>query len=167
MHKIEKQQPQAIQKRSGKLNKVPLGMVAPNLNSLLTAHPAGKSTIVNMPDLDDPEANVDAEVSEVLSQIAAAKKERRDTYRVMTDFNFYLVVCFQSTDQRDEFVKQAQWRTDGAFVDGLDVARRLGLDVPPINMPSKTNRAMPVALRGHKVLGASPDMQPEYEGEEE
>jgi hypothetical protein len=167
MQKIEKKPQTTITKMSRTLNKVPRGMVAPKFGSLLTARPEGDSPILDMPDMDDPEANVDAEVSEVLQQIAAAKKERRDAYRVMTDPNFYLVVCFQSTDQRDEFVRQAKWQAVGAFVDGLDVARRLGLDVPPINMPMKKNRAMPVALRGHKVLGAPLDMQPESEREEE
>lgn len=153
MQKIEKKPVQAINKAGGKINKVPPGMAAPNFKSLLTAHPAGDSPIVDMPDTGDIGENVEVEMSEVLERIIAAKKERRDMYRTLTDNNFYLVVCFQSVDQRAEFVEKSGWQASGAFVNGLEVARRLGVDVAPVALPRKENRAMPVALRGVKVIG--------------
>lgn len=144
-----------IERKPLQINRVPPGHVAPKFGTLLTAHPEGDSPIVGMPDMEEVGANVDAEVSEVLVQIVAAKRERRDMYRTLTDNNFYLVVCFQSGEQRDEFAEKAGWKHSGAFVDGLDVAQRLRVDIKPVALPRKENRAMPVALRGHKIVGDS------------
>lgn len=139
-----------IDKGSKRLPKA--GEREPNFPSLLTAHPEGKSPLLNMPETGDAEQNATDELGEVAQQIIAAKKEKRDEFRVLTDPNFYLVVCFQSAAQCDEFAEKAGWKRSGAFVNGLKVAEQIGVDIEPINMPKKINRPMPVALRGHKVI---------------
>ena len=148
------------------ITRIPPGHAAPNFGSLLAAHPDGASPIAALPDADDPEANVEAELSETVKAIQASKRARRDAYRTLTDNNFYLVVCFQSADQRDEFVQKARWKANGAFVDGLKVAQALGVDIQPVPLPVKRNRQMPAPLRGHTVLGDALQ-EPDFEGKEE
>lgn len=147
------------------INRVAPGMAAPKFKTLLTAHPEGASSILDMPETGDPQENAEAEISEALRAIKEAKRERRDAFRTMTDPNFYLVVCFQSTDQRDEFVSAAGWSVNGCFVDGLALARRLGVPLEVVNLPAKTNRPAPAALRGHAMLGAADASMPDFEEE--
>lgn len=130
-----------------------LGEVAPNFDSMF------------FPDGDEPleypttdaEDSVDYEISEALRRIKEEKAARREQYRVMTDPNFFLVVCFQSTVQRDEFIEKAGWDDLGfPYVDGLRLARLLGVDVQPIHLPRKQVRAAPKALRETSDVGQLP-----------
>lgn len=94
------------------------------------------------------EENATFELSEALRRIKAEKQARREQYRVLTDPNFYLVVCFQSVFQRDEFITKARWTELGyPYVDGLKLARLLGVDIAPINLPRKQVKPTPKALR--------------------
>ena len=135
-----------------KINRVRPGEAAPDFDSLFD--PSGvKNPLNRLQDTGDLTQNGDQEVSAVLAAIKAAKKERRDQYRTTTDPNFYLVVCFQSTDQKDEFLRKSGWAEEGAkYLDGLDVAALLGVDVRPINLPRKSVRPAPKALRGHEFI---------------
>ena len=127
------------------------GEVMPNFDSMFTPDGDGE---IEYPEGLDPQGMVEHELSEALLRIKAEKAARREQYRVMTDPNFYLVVCFQSTLQRDEFIEKAGWTDLGfPYMDGLRLARQMGVDVQPIHLPRKQVRAAPKALRDTDSIG--------------
>ena len=150
--KIDRQQLDLNTKGGKRINRVRPGEVAPDFDSLFD--PAGiRNPLAKLQDTGDMTENAEQEISATLAAIKAEKKQRRDQYRVLTDPNFYLVVCFQSTDQRDEFLSKAGWAEPGAkYLDGLELAAQLGVDVRPINLPRKSVRPAPKALRGHEFI---------------
>lgn len=122
------------------------GEVAPVLDSMFIPDDDGLA-LEDYPHTT-AEDNADYELSEAIKRIKAEKRSRREQYRVLTDPNFYLVVCFQSTMQRDEFIEKAGWQNLGMpFVDGLALARLLNVNVQPIFLPRKQTRPTPKALR--------------------
>lgn len=158
--KIERQHLALGGDKGRRINRVRPGEVAPNFDSLFDA--AGvRNPLARLQDTGDLTENGEQEISAALAAIKAEKKQRRDQYRVLTDPNFYLVVCFQSTDQKDEFLGKAGWAEPGTkYLDGLEIAAKLGVDVQPINLPRKSVRPAPKALRGHEFI------EPETEGGE-
>lgn len=101
----------------------------------------------------DIQTNADLEMSEIVAQIKAEKKAQYERFRTARDPNYYLVVCFQSHEQRDEFVQKAGWATVyDTFVNGLDVARALGLDVEPIPLEPLPRRGKPHLYTSKEVL---------------
>ena len=104
--KIDRQQLNLGSGKGRKINRVRPGEVAPNFDSLFDA--AGvRNPLARLQDTGDMTENAEQEISATLAAIKAEKKQRRDQYRVLTDPNFYLVVCFQSTDQKDEFLEKS------------------------------------------------------------
>jgi hypothetical protein len=150
--KIERQAVQlGGQKR--KINRVKQGEMAPNFDSMFDSTGIDNPLPQTMVEGASITETGDAEISAALAAIKAEKKERRDAYRVLTNPNYYTVVVFQSTDQRDEFLDKAGWRPFGEkYIDGLALAQHLGVDVQPINLPRKSVKPAPKALQGHKFI---------------
>jgi hypothetical protein len=95
-------------------------------------------------DLESLEVSAENEMSETLRQIREDRAAQRERFRVARDPAYFLVVCFQSHEQRDAFAQQVGWAaTDGVFVNGLEVARMLGVDVPPIPIAPLPQRGKP------------------------
>lgn len=104
-------------------------------------------------DENDLEASSDNEMTEIVRQIKAEKKAQYERFRIGRDPHYYLIVCFQSTDQRDEFAHKAGWDTvDGRFVNGLEVSKKLGLDVAAIPLKPLPQRGKPHLYRSEEVL---------------
>lgn len=150
--KIERQAVQ-IDGRKPKINRVKPGEMAPNFDSLFDSTGIDNPLPQTIADGASLTEIGDAEISAALAAIKAGKKEWRDAYRVLTDPNYYTVVVFQSTDQRDEFLDKAGWRPFGEkYIDGLALAQYLGVDVQPINLPRKSVKPAPKALQGHQFV---------------
>lgn len=96
-----------------------------------------------------------AEVENVLDLIRAGREQRMDAFRLRNDRNFYLVVCFQSVDQRDEFVEAMKWdKRYLPFLDGLAVAQRLGVTIKAQRVTPPKPFVVPTSLRkGVKLDG--------------
>ena len=104
-------------------------------------------------DANDLETSAEREMSEVVKQIKADKQARYERFRIARDPHYYVVLCFQSHEQRDEFVEKTGWATVGErFVNGLDVARKLGVDVKPIPLEPLPQRGKPHLYRPEEVL---------------
>lgn len=158
--KIDRQQLDLNSKGSRRINRVRPGEMAPDFDSLFD--PAGiRNPLAKLQDTGDMTENAEQEISATLAAIKAEKRQRRDQYRTITDLNFYIVVCFQSTVQKDEFLAKSGWAEEGTkYLDGLELAAQLEIDVQPINLPRKSVRPAPKALRGHEFI------EPEQEGGE-
>jgi hypothetical protein len=60
---------------------------------------------------------------------------------------------FQSREQRDEFAQKVGWATTyDTFVNGLDVARELGIEIQPISLEPLPQRGKPHLYRREEVL---------------
>ena len=157
--KIERQKLNLGGGAGRKLNRVHPGEVAPNFDSLFD--PSGiANPLAGLKPQDGMTETAEQEIFVALAAIKAEKQQRRDQYRVLTSPNFYAVVCFQSEEQRDEFLVKSGWAVPGTkYLDGLELAARLGVDVQPINLPRKTAKPAPKSLRGHEFI------EPEKGGE--
>lgn len=125
------------------------GAVKPNFDTLLGAHPAD---IPNLVEGIDPSGDMEdvatREIGAIAETIAASKREMYDTFRATTSPDFYVLLCFQTPDQRDTFVEQAGWGVKGdRFLDGLEIAARLGIDIQPIALEPKRLPRVPRLLR--------------------
>lgn len=130
------------------------GEMRPQFESLTEAQ-------IENPFDDDPDLTVglqgdsDEAISLALETVLNERSERRDMYRVINDEHYYFLVCFQSEQQKLEFLEKAGWKGlgDARFLDGLKLAELLGMDVEPINLPMKEyKKKMPVRLRGKEVI---------------
>lgn len=102
---------------------------------------------------NDLEHNSDVEMSEVVKQIKEAKRAQFDRFRVSRDPDYWLALCFQSREQRDEFLRRVGWTTiGGRYVNGLDVARRLGADIEPIDLSPLPARGKPKKYKREEVI---------------
>jgi len=132
----------------------PPGFQRPNFGSL--ALPTIENPLDGEPQGDGGlQGDVDEEISIALQTVLDERKQRRDKYRVVNDPDYYFLVCFQSADQRKEFLDKIGWTDweDDKFVNGLEVARRLDVDIEPINLPQRKFRAKtPVKLREWEVI---------------
>lgn len=98
---------------------------------------------------DDQEENAEAIMERVADVFMENEQEIRDAYLTMVNSRFYFVVVFQSEPQKKDFLSQAGWG-DGyeeEFFDGLKIAKKLGLDVPPVPLPTKEPKRIPRPLR--------------------
>ena len=96
------------------------------------------------------EADAQEEVSEILSAIKREKKERRDKYRLLVDPEFWFCVCFQSRQQKEEFLEKSGFGGVGGdkYLDGLKLAEALGVEINPVNLETKPPPLAPKLLRG-------------------
>lgn len=101
----------------------------------------------------DLERSADAEMSEILRQIKERRQADRDRFRVARDPDYFLVLCFQSHEQRDEFLTKSGWgKADNRYLNGLEIARRLGINVEPIEIKPLGFRGRPKKYSKLEVL---------------
>lgn len=97
----------------------------------------------------DTQEDADAGMSEALRQIIERKKATQEKFRTATDPEFFFCVCFQSREQKEEFLKAAGWEDLGdKYLNGLEVARRLAVPVTvipiePLKIRGKVNKFTP------------------------
>jgi hypothetical protein len=131
-------------------DKAKLGRNAPSFDSLFDD---GDDNIFAGAEFDgDLQDDADTTMSEALRAVIERKKASMERFRVASDPEFYFCVCFQSREQKEDFLKKAGWESigdGGRFLNGLEVARRLniGIEVLPIE---------PLKLRG-KIKRYKPD----------
>ena len=93
------------------------------------------------------------EESEILRLLKEKKKALFDQYRLNYDTDYWCALCFQSHEQRDEFLSKSGWSAlDGKYVNGLEIARRLGLDVKPITLKPRGLRGHPKKYKREEVI---------------
>ncbi len=102
---------------------------------------------------DDLEASATAEMSELVRQIKEKRQADRDRFRVLREPDYFVVLCFQSRDQRNEFLAKSEWaEEDTKYLNGLEICRRLGIDVQPIEIKPLKFRGKPHRFSKEEVL---------------
>lgn len=97
----------------------------------------------------DLQEDMDAGMSEALRQIIERKKATQERFRVATDPEFFFCVCFQSRDQKDEFLRLIKWDDLGdKYINGLEIARRMEIPITiipiePLRIRGKINKFTP------------------------
>lgn len=77
--------------------------------------------------LPDP-ATPEAPAGPVLQAIREREKAQRDDYVAATDSEFWIAVCFETREQKEEFLRRLALLDLGdKYLDGLEVAKRLGI----------------------------------------
>lgn len=155
---IEAKKPVGIGGKRVKLPKpVKPGMQRPRFDSLFK--PAIDNPLDALPGFDtepmmSAEFAATREVSEALRAVLEERRERRDEFRIATDTQYYVVLCFQCEDQKKEFLTAMGWlRWGERFLNGLDCARSLGVDISPIDLPMRVNKkVVPVLLRKQEMI---------------
>ena len=101
----------------------------------------------------DVEGNATKEMSEILKQLTERRKAQRDLFRVARDPDYFICLCFQSHEQRNEFLAKSGWgEADERYINGLQVCRLLGIDVQPIEIKPLKLRGKPSKYSETEVL---------------
>jgi len=128
----------------------------PIFHSLLGEPPAESvdNPLDGLQQTDDIQATADNEVSAMLQAILDERKRLRDQYRLAADTEYWVALCFQSREQKEQFLTALQWLEHGdKYLDGLLCARSLGIEIEPIPLPMREGTSKtPKSLRRMEVL---------------
>lgn len=102
---------------------------------------------------NDLEHSADSEMSEILRQLKEKRKAQADTFRVARDPEYWVALCFQSREQKDEFLQKIGWADLGdKYLNGLEVCRRANVDIDPIEIQPLKQRGKPGKYSLKEVL---------------
>jgi hypothetical protein len=102
---------------------------------------------------DDLEISADNEMTAIVQQIKEQKKAQQDRFRIARDPDYWCALCFQSHEQRDQFLDIIGWRDLGEkYLNGLEVARRLGVEVKWFPMSPLPQRGKPKKYTRKEVI---------------
>ncbi len=77
-----------------------------------------------------PEVQAAEEVSELLKGFRERAAREQTRYEDATDSEYWVAVCFQTREQKDEFLQKSGLLSLGdKYLDGLKVARKLGISI--------------------------------------
>lgn len=145
-----------ITTRKKKVRRVPRGHVRPNLDSLLNPEEED-DPFADVEYTDDMEQDAKVEISEALKAIKEEKKRRREAFRIIVDPEFWFAVCFQSREQKEEFLKLVDWyRLGDKYLDGLELAELLDVDIEPIPLKAANLPKAAAGLRKHGLIRNGP-----------
>ncbi|MCA9912396.1 MAG: hypothetical protein KC496_03570 [Anaerolineae bacterium] len=74
------------------------------------------------------------------------KRQKRDQarFRTAVDAEFFTIVCFQSQEQREVFLREMGWAANGdRFIDGTWLAFQYGIKLPEVHLVNKKTRKDP------------------------
>jgi hypothetical protein len=163
MSKIKAEPIQRVKANKAKIEKKtrpPSGTRWPDFHDMFM--PTDDNPLDTLDLTGDPEIDAQAELDVTRDAFIQNEGAGLDTYRMMVDPEFYFVVCFQSRAQKDEFLEKSGITSTGMgdkYIDGLQLARFLDVDVAPIPLPTKKPVKMPVGLRSIKIITKGGDKE--------
>ena len=117
--------------------------------------------------IDDPLADLAAsteppveianhEVSELIKALREERANRLERYREQLSPDFYVVLCFQSEGQKNEFIKQAGWKNEpgSLYYDGIEVADMLEIRLTPVKLERKIGGKVTKKAKNMEVINA-------------
>ena len=79
-----------------------------------------------------------AEMSELLKKFKASAKEEQRLFQQNIDSEYWVAICFQSREQKEEFLRLAGWLQFGdKYLDGLEVADKMGMKIGHLTPKSR------------------------------
>ncbi len=135
------------------------GQVMPDFDSLFEGE--DESPLDGIDYTGDPEIDTAEEQSEALKAVIAHRKSMLENWRVTVDPEFWFAVCFQSRAQKEEFLEKANLSDLGdKYLNGLELAEKLGVDITPIPLQQRPPSRPPTGLRSSdKILRYNPDKE--------
>jgi hypothetical protein len=108
-----------------------------------------------LPEYDgDLQASSDREMSAVEAEIEANRAASAERFRIGTDAGYFCVLCFQTEAQKLDFLKAAKWDDLGDYyLNGLEIAHRLGVPIDVIPIEPRKLRANPQKFSKKEVIG--------------
>lgn len=90
-----------------------------------------------VPTVEDAEAEAEAEVSQALTGFKARASQENQRFEDATDSEYWVALCFQTRDQKEEFLRKMGWLELGdKYLDGMLCAEasRITLEarIPPL-----------------------------------
>lgn len=101
----------------------------------------------------DIQASADREMSAVELEIERNRAASAERFRIGTDEGYYFVVCFQTEEQKKEFLQKVGWLDDGdKYLNGLEIAEKLGIELEIIPIEPRKLRVNPKKFFGKEVM---------------
>lgn len=150
---IQREKPTIQRDKTGiKRERRVIDRTAPDFESIFAED---GNPLAGLADLGGVQENADQEMSAVEAEIERNRARFEEHFRVAADPEFFFCVCFQSRDQKEEFLKAIGWFDDlgDKYINGLEVARRLGVPVTVIPLEPRKIRGGPEKYRKEKVIG--------------
>jgi hypothetical protein len=85
---------------------------------------------------DNPERDSEIEITLTLEALQNKERKRalRHKLRLTTDSEYWCALCFETREQADAFAAAVGGKAGDKYVDGVALARRLGVDLPVSDM---------------------------------
>lgn len=142
--------------RKKRIKRLPRGYVRPNLDTLLNPEEED-DPFADVEYTGDMERDAEEEISEALKAIKEEKRQRREAFRIIVDPEFWFAVCFQSREQKEEFLKLVDWyRLGDKYLDGLELADMLGVELEPVPLKAAELPKAAAGLRKHGLIRSGP-----------
>lgn len=118
-----------ITRSSAKINKN-----APNFESMFEDE---QNPLTDQAMTGDFETDINGQMSAALRAAIDARKSLEERFRIADDPHFYFLACFQSVDQKKEFLTKVGLghEVENDFINGLELARALGIELTIIEIP--------------------------------
>lgn len=80
------------------------------------------------------------DIAKVKSAFMQRSDDERRRFELATDSEYWFCVCFQSRDQKDEFLRNAGLEEIGdKYLDGWEVAKKFGIKIERVSVPYNTS----------------------------
>lgn len=136
--------------------KIKRGFAHPNFDSLF--EPDDENPLNGIDYTGDLEEDAQQEVSAALRHVIDHRKSMREDWRITVDTEFWLAICFQSRDQKEEFLQKAGLSHLGdKYLNGLQVAESLGIVIEEIPLKSRPVDRPPKGLRERSNFLVEPE----------
>lgn len=150
---IERQKVEITRQSAGiKRQSVKIDRTAPDFESMFDD--GDESMLAGVEQTGDFQVDADENMSAALREIIERKKATQERFRISTDPEFFFCVVFQSREQKEQFLEGIGWMELGdKYINGLEVARRLGIPVDIVSIEPLPLRGKPNRFRKGEVLG--------------
>lgn len=103
---------------------------------------------VDMPEMTgDAELDSKADLEAIDEGFRARAKDEAARFRLATDSEYWFCVCFQSREQKEEFLRKMDLIDIGdKYLDGQLVAGRLGVEISEQDVPYNTSSKIDTKL---------------------
>lgn len=81
-----------------------------------------------------------AEFNEAQKAFAERNRKEQERFRLATDSEYWCCLVFQTREQKEAFLSTMKWIRHGdKYIDGVKVAREMGVEIPAAQVPYNTS----------------------------